>query len=248
LTLTAANTYIGATNVLNGTLVLNGSHTPGTGAGLYTVSGGTLMGSGATNGDLSVLSGGTVAPGNSIESLGVGSISYDGGTFEYELDTTLLTADLLYGDDLSTLTLLNDPELDLIDLGGNSVVPLGTKFTLIAYDGAWNSGTFNGYADGSTFSFAGNTWLIDYNDPLAGINFTGDLTGLTAFVTITSTAAAVPEPGTLALGLAGLVGLTLWSLGANPKMPERRVGAISPWLAFRVGRRTPHPGGKLSPQ
>ncbi|MCE9555154.1 MAG: autotransporter-associated beta strand repeat-containing protein, partial [Planctomycetes bacterium] len=162
-TLGGADTYTGTTTINNGTLVRNGTHTPGGGAGNYTVNaGGTLKGSGVTNGDLLVI-GGTVAPGSSIESLGVGSISYDAGLFEYELDTDepnlAIAADLLYGDDNSTLTLLNNPALSLIDLGSNTALAPGTKFTLIAYDGVWNGGLFSGYADDSTFSFAGNTWL-----------------------------------------------------------------------------------------
>ncbi|MCE9553745.1 MAG: PEP-CTERM sorting domain-containing protein, partial [Planctomycetes bacterium] len=95
----------------------------------------------------------------------------------------------------------------LIDLGSNTALAPGTKFTLIAYDGVWNGGLFSGYADDSTFSFAGNTWLINYNDIAAGSNFAADATANgTAFVTIT-VAAVVPEPSTLALAALGLLGL-----------------------------------------
>jgi hypothetical protein len=137
--------------------------------------------------------------------LGVGDILINGGTFEYEINTTLLTADLLYGDNNSTLTLTNNPLLTMIDLGSNAVVPLFTKFTLIAYDGLWNGGTFLGHPDDSAFNFGANTWLINYNDTTPGSNFVADATlEGTAFVTIT---AIVPEPSTWLLGIIGLVAL-----------------------------------------
>lgn len=204
LVLSNTNTYTGPTLVSAGTLQVNGTHTPGGGAGDYTVANAaTLMGSGATNGDLLVLAGGTVAPGSSIESLGVGSVSIDGGTYSYELDSTAVNADLLYGGAGSTLTLTGSPTLSLIELGAGTV-PLNTKFTLISYNGTWNSGTFAGFADDSTFSFSGTDWLINYNDTSSGSNFSSDANANgTAFVTIT----AVPEPGVLALAGIGIAGI-----------------------------------------
>ena len=72
-----------------------------------------------------------------------------------------------------------------------------TKFTLISYTGSWNSGTFNGYADDSTFSFGGNDWVINYNDVTGGSNFSADQSGAMGYVTMT----VVPEPSSFAMAL-----------------------------------------------
>lgn len=204
--LTAANTYSGGTEVHAGTLLVNNMAGSGLGTGDVLVDGGTLGGSGSFIGDVLVTSGGVLSPGNSIESLGSGSIAFDGGTFEFEINTTLVEADLLYGGAGSTLSLTNSPTLTLSDLGSNDPLTLGTKFTLMSYDGAWNGGTFVGYADDSTFSFAGNTWQIDYNDAAPGVNFLSEATlDGTSFVTITT---VVPEPSSMVLlgfGLAAAI-------------------------------------------
>lgn len=82
LFITGANNYTGATLVSSGTLSVNGSL-----SGSVTVSdSGTLGGSG-TIGDVSVLSGGTLAPGNSIGTLTTGDVTFaSGSTYEVEVD------------------------------------------------------------------------------------------------------------------------------------------------------------------
>lgn len=199
--LTGASTYTGGTTVSAGTLLVSNTSGSGLGTGAVIVNGGKLGGSGAFSGPVTVNAGGTLAAGESIESLGTGSIAFAGGTFEFELNTTAGTADLVYGGDNSTLSLSGSSILSLIDLGAGSTLASGTKFTLISYDGAWNGGVFSGFADDSTFTFANNTWRIDYNDTVAGSNFNADATlNGTAFVTLT----VVPEPGTWALASLGL--------------------------------------------
>lgn len=204
-TLVGASEFTGGTTVSAGTLLVNNTTNSGLGTGAVAVNGGTLGGTGSFSGAVTVNSGGTLAPGASIESLGTGSITFDGGNLGFEINTTAGTADLVYGGNNSTLTLLGVSTVSFSDLGSGTTLALGTKFTLISYDGAWNGGVFTGYADDSTFSFAGNTWQINYNDTSAGTNFTSNATAFgTSFVTMTT---VVPEPSTWALLGLGLIAL-----------------------------------------
>ncbi len=204
-TLANANLYSVGTTVNAGTLLVNNSTGSGTGTGAVNVNGGTLGGSRSISGNVTVNSGGNLAPGAGVESLGVGSLTLnDGSAFSFELNTTSPAADLLFASGAgASLNLNGAVTLNLSDLGVNSALAYGTKLTLISYNNGWNNGVFNGLADDSNFAFAGNQWLINYNDTSAGINFNSDAISFgTSFVTIT----VVPEPSTFALVGLALVG------------------------------------------
>jgi autotransporter-associated beta strand protein len=211
LILSGSSTYSGATTVSAGRLSVNGS----LGNTAVTVqSGAEVGGSGSIGGVVNVLAGGTLSPGNSIQSLAVGATTFSGSsTFEYEYDSTdpaslAAAADLLVVN--GNLTINAGAILTLTDLAGspNPFVNYTTTFALISYSGAWNNGlfTYNGneLADGDWFLVGSQEWQIDYNRMLStGLaNFTGDYLTGGSFVAIT----AVPEPSTWAMALAGLAG------------------------------------------
>jgi fibronectin-binding autotransporter adhesin len=79
-TLAGDSTYTGGTTISGGTLLVNNTTGSGTGTGAVTVNGGTLGGSGSISGAVTVNTGGTLAPGASIESLDVASLLLNTGS------------------------------------------------------------------------------------------------------------------------------------------------------------------------
>jgi autotransporter-associated beta strand protein len=211
LTLSGTNTYTGTTTVASGTLAVNGNIST---SSLTTVnSGATIQGSG-TVGQLTV--NGTLAPGNSIESLGVGNLSFTtGSTYAYELQTDLyagtpnVAGDLTYSS--GTLNIASGTILTLTDLATSTALTEGSKLTLLSSLGAWNGGLFSydagagliTLADDSDITLGANIWRFNYNDTSAGSNFTADTTGAINYVTMT----VIPEPRAALLGGLGMLAL-----------------------------------------
>jgi fibronectin-binding autotransporter adhesin len=205
-TLSGINTYTGATTVSAGVLAVNGSLAN---TSTTVQSTGTLRGSGSIAGSVTIQNGGTIAAGNSIESLTTGALSLEAGSiFAYEMNNNLaasVAGDLTAVTGNLTLDLTNLANLALAELGAGSWT-VGEKLTLISYSGSWNGGLFNyggTLADDSSIAFSGMNWLFNYNDTVAGGNFTSDLTG-TNFVTMTATS-VIPEPRAALLGGLGLL-------------------------------------------
>jgi autotransporter-associated beta strand protein len=205
LTLSGTNTYTGATLVSGGVLSVNGSIA---GGAVTVQSGASLQGTGSIGGAVTVRSNGTLAPGNSIQSLAIGSLTLEANsTFAYEANKDAQPN--LAGDLISISGNLNIhlAQLNLTELGTTSswTTSLPSKLTLMSYSGTWNGGLLSylgsPVADGSLVSFSGVDWRFDYNDSLPGTNFVADTTGANAYVTMT----AVPEPSAaLFTGLGGL--------------------------------------------
>lgn len=150
-----------------GITVSNGNfEAVGTGSVAITIAtGGTLSGSG-TVGDVTVNSGGTVAPGTSPGCLSTGDITYtSGSTYNVEIDGANDTCDATDGYDQTLVTGtvdLGDATL-VIDKASTYTPADGATYTIIDNDGTDAvTGTFNGLAEGGTTTVDGVEYTVSY--------------------------------------------------------------------------------------
>jgi fibronectin-binding autotransporter adhesin len=160
LKLTGNNTYDGGTTISAGRLLVSNTTGSGTGSGAVAVNAGTLGGTGSISGTVTVASGAHIAPGESIESLAVGSLVVNTGSFlDFELGapgSPGVTSDLINVINTDGLT-LNGGAVTLADVGG---LATGT-YTLIDYAGTLggsvaNLGTPTGGPAGFIYSLVNN--------------------------------------------------------------------------------------------
>ncbi len=195
LTLSNTSTYTGATNVSAGTLVVNGNIS----TSITTVnSGGTLGGSG-TVGALTVLNGGTHAPGTSPSIQNTGNYS-NAGTLGIEIDGSAVGT----GYDQVNVT-------GTVSLSGLLSITMGYTpavnelfFILANNDSDPIAGTLfsNAPIDGNTYTLGGQQFQISYfgNQTSPGV---GTFTGGNDVVLM-----AIPEPNVaVLLGSLGILAL-----------------------------------------
>lgn len=158
LTLTGANTYEGVTQVQGGVLLVENSSGSATGSGNVVVqAGGTLGGNGFIGGQVTVESGGVLAPGASPGLLTVDSVVFDSNsTLSIEIggETRGSEYDAL---DVSGLATLGGAlDVALIDLGGAYTPEPGDSFELLTATGG-----LDGEFDDENLP-AGYAWDVDY--------------------------------------------------------------------------------------
>jgi outer membrane autotransporter protein len=128
--LTGDSLYSGATNINGGLLAVNGSIV----SDVFVNAGGTLGGKGTT-GDVTVLSGGILAPGNSVDTLHVvGNLTLSDGAL-YEVETSAATSDRTE----ATGNVTVDGDLQINTAAGYTV---GHEYTILTAGGTV-SGTFD---------------------------------------------------------------------------------------------------------
>jgi autotransporter-associated beta strand protein len=197
LVLTGANTYAGGTMVAAGTLLANNSSGSATGFGPVTVgtgaaNSGTLGGTGAVAGLVTVQSGGTVAPGNGAAP----GMLFAGSGVALNSGSTL---SVVAGNNTGASRLVITGALDL---SGN-----GQRTIRVVNDGSFVFGqtyTYTIASMSSTTNFAGTTWNV----------LPGNFFGFSGTPTVTNPGGTalqlsftpVPEPAAV-LGVCALAAL-----------------------------------------
>ena len=160
----SGNSYSGSTLVSGGTLLANNTTGSATGSGPVTVgNGATLGGTGAIAGVVTVNSGGTLAPGASVESLAVGGLTLSASSLlTYEFATTL-SYDVVNVGNLDGLT-INGGAISLF--AENSATPWSTP-------GTYNLFTYSGTLGGTGFG------ALTVANQQGGFNYSFDSTPTT---------------------------------------------------------------------
>jgi MYXO-CTERM domain-containing protein len=142
---------------------------------------------GATIADSSFSNAGTLSVDNTRVLADSGSLTFTGGGYTVQIDSTTgtsgqieVTGDLALGAGVASLSVTDV---------GNTVLPVGDSFTLI--DPSSSTGFFTGLPQGSDLTVGGNTYSVSYTGGAGGDD-----------VTLTSVA-VTPEPGAFALFALG---------------------------------------------
>ena len=185
------NSYIGATSVSEGTLVVNGNIST---SSLTTVQDGAALGGSGTTGALTIDLGGTLTPGNSPGILNVNGDYIQNGTLSLELNGTVAGSQHDQVNVSGSVTLSGL----LTATAGYTPASNDLLFILLNDEADAVSGTFSGLAQGDTVNFSGYDWQISY---------TADSTGGTFLGGNDVALMAIPEPRAALLGSLGLLAL-----------------------------------------
>jgi autotransporter-associated beta strand protein len=182
------NTYASGTTVRSGgTLLANNTAGSATGSGLVTVNnGGTLGGTGTISGPVQLDAGGTITP---------GATTATGATAVLNTGALTLASSSTYVADLLSTALGNYDQLSVtgtVDVTGSTLslrvggtLTANDKFFIVVNDSI--DPVVGAFAQGTTITAGGYTFLINYADNFGGIGAGND---------ISLTVTAIPEAGT----------------------------------------------------
>ena len=142
-TLTGANSYTGATDVLAGTLLVNGNQSAATGL-TSVASGATLGGFGTLGGDVTIADGATLAPGAG----GPGALTINGNL--------ALASGATLGFEFGQANNPGGPLNDVVNVGGNLVLD-GTIDVAVAPGGSFDIGLYRVFNYGGALTDNGLT-------------------------------------------------------------------------------------------
>jgi len=198
LTLAGANTYIGATDVNGGTLLLTGSIDAA--SEVTVAAGATLGGTGIVNGGISVV-GGRLSPGFAPGAgrLTAGAVSFLGGTTAIELNGTVVATQY------DQLRVTGSAALDgNLSLSVTFAPAQGQTFTIVDnQSGSAISGTFSGLPQNATVTAGSRTFRISYT---GGDGNDVTLTSLNATPTLTANGSPNVTLGGVISATANLAG------------------------------------------
>ena len=187
--------------IANTTLTLDGSRD-----GVGVLKDAILKGTGST-GDLTVATGGTVAPGHSPGCLNTGNVTLL-GTYQAEIGGT--TACSGYDQMRVTGTINLTSGTLVTSLYGGFVPAVGQSYTIIDNDGADAiTGTFAGLAEGATITVTGVTYRISY------VGGTGNDVVLTVTAVDAGQLPTTPNTGLKLIMAHPLISLAITTLAAG---------------------------------
>ena len=195
----ASNTYTGASTVSAGTLLVNGANTS---SSTMVANTGTLGGIGNLSGPVTVASGGTISPGNSIGTLSTGALSLS-GTYLAQIDLNnggAAAADLL---NVTGAVNLNTGSTLNLQLSNISTSATGETFMLLNND---STDAVSGSFSNITGLQSGVTATINY--AFSGTDFLGRI-GDGNDIAVTFDTSAVPEPATFVMPAFAALALLL---------------------------------------
>jgi fibronectin-binding autotransporter adhesin len=221
----AGNSYPGGTTINAGTLAANNTSNSATGSGAVTVAGGTLGGTGTVTGPVAVNTG-SVAPGNSAGTLKVtGDVNFTStSTFNVELDSPA-AADKL---EATGTVNLGNAQLSVTALP--AAVVSGTVYTIAS--GSSVSGTFNGLANGASFTQSGVSYTINYTATTVTLTVNApSITGLSPFSGPTAGGNTVIISGTnFGAGVTGAAAVKFGAVNATSYVviSSSQIQAVAP--------------------